>query len=102
MVDGVFEEVAGTADGDETAASPAVSFHAANVKAQLNAGADTNSQQPDWRWSDCSMFNPMGGDSDGVGHFHAKWNTGQIIRRMLIFACSGTAGAAGYTYGPVQ
>lgn len=74
----------------------------ANVKAQLNVGAGTSSQQIDWSWSDTSMFNLMGGDSNGVGHFHSKSNTGQIIVNMLGTPCSGTACAAGYVYGPVQ
>lgn len=75
---------------------------AANVKAQLNVGAGSTAQQIDWSWSDYSMFNLMGGDSNGVGHFHAKSNTGQIIVTMLNSTCSGTACAAGYSYGPVQ
>ncbi|MGZ3238939.1 MAG: extracellular native short-chain-length polyhydroxyalkanoate depolymerase PhaZ7 [Burkholderiaceae bacterium] len=75
---------------------------ATSVKAQLNVGAGSNSQQIDWSWSDYSMFNLMGGDTDGVGHFHAKTNTGQIIVNMLNTTCTGTGCAAGYTYGPVQ
>lgn len=90
-----------TSDYDNCYKSPLLKT-AANVKAQLNVGAGTNSQQLDWSWSDYSMFNLMGGDSNGVGHFHAKSNTGQIILNMLNTTCSGTACAAGYTYGPVQ
>jgi pimeloyl-ACP methyl ester carboxylesterase len=73
-----------------------------NVKAQLNVGAGSNSQQIDWSWSDYSMFNLMGGDTNGVGHFHAKTNTGQIIVNMLNTTCTGTGCASGYAYGPVQ
>jgi pimeloyl-ACP methyl ester carboxylesterase len=73
-----------------------------NVKAQLNVGAGSNAQQVDWSWSDYSMFNLMGGDTNGVGHFHAKSNTGQIIVNMLNTSCTGTGCASGYAYGPVQ
>ncbi len=73
-----------------------------NVKAQLNVGAGSNTQEINWDWSTGSMFNLMGGDSNGVGHFHAKTNTGQIIVNMLNTTCTGTGCAAGYSYGPVQ
>jgi pimeloyl-ACP methyl ester carboxylesterase len=73
-----------------------------NVKAQLNVGAGSNAQEIDWSWSDYSMFNLMGGDTDGVGHFHAKTNTGQIQVNMLNTTCTGTGCAAGYNYGPVN
>lgn len=72
-----------------------------NVKAQVNVGAGSNTQTIDWSWSDYSMFNLMGGDTDGVGHFHAKTNTGTIIVKMLSTTCT-TGCAVDYTYGPVQ
>jgi pimeloyl-ACP methyl ester carboxylesterase len=73
-----------------------------NVLAQLNVGAGSNAQQVDWNWSDKSMFNVFGGDTNGVGHFNAKSNTGKILVNMLTTTCTGTGCASGYTYGPVQ
>jgi pimeloyl-ACP methyl ester carboxylesterase len=73
-----------------------------NVPAQLNVGAGSNSRQIDWSWSDYSPFNLFGGDTDGVGHFHAKSNTGKILVNMLNTTCTGTGCASGYSYGPVQ
>lgn len=73
-----------------------------NIKAQLNVGAGSKANQIDWSWSDYSMFKLMGGDSDGVGHFHSKSNTGKIILNMLNSNCTGAACAGGYAYGPVN
>lgn len=73
-----------------------------NVKAQLNVGAGSYAPQYDWDWSDGSPTNLGGGDSDGVGHFKSKTNTGRIIYNMLSSSCTGTGCASGYSYGPVQ
>jgi hypothetical protein len=43
-----------------------------------------------------------GGDTNGVGHFHARSNTGQIIVNMLTTTCSGTGCASGYADGPIE
>jgi hypothetical protein len=72
------------------------------VKAQLNVGAGSNTQQLNWDWTTGSPWNVMGGDTDGVGHFHTRNNTGQITVNMLTTTCTGTGCAAGYAYGPVQ
>jgi hypothetical protein len=73
-----------------------------NVKAQLNVGAGSNTQQVDWDWSDGMPWNVFGGDTNGVGHFHARSNTGTILVNMLNTTCTGTGCAAGYSYGPVK
>jgi pimeloyl-ACP methyl ester carboxylesterase len=75
---------------------------AANVKAQLMVGAGSNTQSLNWDWSTGSPWNVMGGDTDGVGHFRSRGNTGQIIVNMLNTACTGTGCASGYYYGPYQ
>ena len=43
----------------------------------------------------------MGGDTDGVGHFKAKNNSGQILYTILNTTCEGLACKGGYTGGPV-
>lgn len=73
-----------------------------NVKAQLDVGAGANAQQLDWNWSDGMPWNVAGGDLNGVGHFHARRNTGAIIQNMLTTNCSGTGCANGYFYGPYK
>jgi pimeloyl-ACP methyl ester carboxylesterase len=74
----------------------------ANVKAQLNVGAGATPQQLDFRFNDWSPFAAKGGDSDGVGHFKAKINTGEIIYRMLSSDCVGDDCKGAYRGGPVQ
>ena len=73
-----------------------------NVKAQLNVGAGSYAPQYDWDWSDGSPTNLGGGDTDGVGHFKAKNNTGTIIYKMLSTTCTNTGCANSYSYGPVS
>lgn len=73
-----------------------------NVKAQLNVGAGANAAQLDWNWSDGMPWNVAGGDTNGVGHFHSRSNTGQIIVNMLTTSCTGTGCANGYVYGPYK
>jgi hypothetical protein len=43
-----------------------------------------------------------GGDADGVGHFKARNNTGQIIYEMLNTDCTDMACKGSYTGGPVK
>lgn len=72
-----------------------------NVKAQINVGAGNNAAQIDWNWKDGMPYTSGGGDaSNGIGHFRAKNNTGAIIQRMLLTACTGVDCAADYSYGP--
>ena len=73
-----------------------------NVKAQLNLGAGSPASQVDWNLSDGSPWNQMGGDTDGVGHFKVKNNSGQILRTMLNTACEGLACKGSYAGGPVE
>lgn len=81
--------------------SPLFNNPGTNVKAQINVGAGSNTQQLNWDWSTGSPWNIMGGDTNGVGHFHAKTNTGTIIVKMLSTTCT-TGCAIDYTFGPVQ
>ena len=45
-------------------------------------------------------FNLKGGDVDGVGHFKAKNNTGEIIYRMLTSDCTDLDCKGSYAGGP--
>lgn len=71
-----------------------------NVKSQLNVGTGSYAPQYDWDWSDGMPTNLGGGDTDGVGHFRARNNTGRILYNMLSTSCTGTGCATGYSYGP--
>jgi hypothetical protein len=44
----------------------------------------------------------MGGDTDGVGHFKVKNNSGQILYTILNTRCKGLACKGGYTGSPVR
>lgn len=72
-----------------------------NVKAQLNVGAGSYAIEYDWDWEDGMPTNLGGGDSDGVGHFRSRNNTGRILYNMLATSCTGGSCASGYAYGPV-
>lgn len=69
-----------------------------NVKSQLNVGRGTTAAQMDYNFLDWSPYNTLGGDSDGVGHFRAKNNTGKIQLNMLTTSCTGTGCCTGYGY----
>ncbi len=75
---------------------------ASNVKSQLNVGAGQTALQVNWDWTLGAPTLLTGGDKNGVGHFHARNNTGKIIVNMLTTNCTGIACASGYTYGPVS
>jgi hypothetical protein len=70
----------------------------ANVKSQLNVGRGSTAAQFDYNFNDWSVFNLGGGDSDGVGHFRAKNNTGAIQLNMLTTTCAGTGCCSGYGF----
>jgi hypothetical protein len=72
-----------------------------NVRAQLNLGAGSRASQVDWNLSDGSPWNQMGGDTDGVGHFKVRNNSGQVLHTMLGTECQGVACKGRYTGGPV-
>lgn len=67
-----------------------------NVVSQLDVGSGSTSLQLDYELADYSPFVAGAGDVDGVGHFRAKNNTGQIQLNMLSTSCSGAACCAGY------
>lgn len=74
----------------------------ANVKAQLNVGRGSTAAQYDYNFSDWTIYNTGGGDSDGVGHFRSKNNTGVIQRNMITGACTGTGCCSGYGFSCVN
>ena len=67
-----------------------------NVEAQLDVGYGTTAVGLDFDLADWTIFNLLGGDADGVGHYRAKNNTGQIQVNMLTTSCTGTGCCAGY------
>lgn len=73
-----------------------------NVRAQLNVGAGSTARRIDFDFSDWSPWNLLAGDTDGVGHFKARNNTGQIIHTMLTTDCQGLGCKGPYRSGPVE
>lgn len=73
-----------------------------NVKAQLNVGRGSTAAQYDYNFSDWTIYNTGGGDSDGVGHFRSKNNTGVIQKNMVTGTCTGTGCCSGYGYSCVN
>ncbi|MCB1035201.1 MAG: lipase [Acidobacteria bacterium] len=67
-----------------------------NVRAQLDVGHGTTAVGLDFDLSDWTICNLLGGDSDGVGHYRAKNNTGRIQVNMLTTSCTGTGCCSGY------
>ncbi len=67
-----------------------------NVSAQLDVGHGATSLQVDFDWTDYSPYIAGAGDTDGVGHFRAKNNTGALQVMMLTTSCTGTACCTGY------
>jgi pimeloyl-ACP methyl ester carboxylesterase len=74
----------------------------ANVPAQLDVGAGSTASQVDLDMADGSLYTVRGGDVDGVGHYKAKNNTGQISYQMLNSDCAGVGCQGSYTGGPVS
>lgn len=68
-----------------------------NVRAQLDVGRGTPAAGLDFDLTDWTIYNLSGGDADGVGHFRAKNNTGQIQINMLTTSCTGTGCCASYS-----
>jgi pimeloyl-ACP methyl ester carboxylesterase len=73
-----------------------------NVKAQLNLGAGSTASELDYNFSDRSPWNIMGGDTDGIGHFKVKNNSGQILYAILNSDCDRLACEGNYVGGPVK
>ncbi|MCG8462472.1 MAG: lipase family protein [Holophagales bacterium] len=67
-----------------------------NVRSQLDVGYGTPATGVDFDFSDWSIFNTLGGDADGVGHYRAKSNSGRILVNMLTTSCAGTGCCSGY------
>ncbi len=67
-----------------------------NVIAQLDVGDGSTAAQLDFDFSDWSPFALGAGDSDGVGHFRAKNNTGPVLAEMLQTGCTGAACCGAY------
>lgn len=67
-----------------------------NVVAQLFVGEGSTAGEFDFDFSDWSPFALGAGDSDGVGHFRAKNNTGAIQVNMLTTGCVDDACCTGY------
>lgn len=74
----------------------------ANVRAQLNIGAGTKARKMNIDFTNWRPTSASGGDADGVGHFKARNNAGQIIYKMLNSDCKGIACRDSYTGGPVS
>jgi pimeloyl-ACP methyl ester carboxylesterase len=91
----------GTLRGNTDCSQGALFIKSPNVKAQLNLGAGSAAEQIDFNFKDWSPFVQMGGDVDGVGHFKAKNNTGEIIYQMLNSDCTGLDCKGSYEGGPV-
>lgn len=68
-----------------------------NVYAQVNVGEGSTAGQLDFDFSDWSPYALGAGDSDGVGHFRSKNNTGAIQVKMLTTTCQGTNCCNTYT-----
>jgi pimeloyl-ACP methyl ester carboxylesterase len=77
-----------------------------NVAAQLDVGAGATTRRVDLDFSrlptDAVKVNTLGGDIDGVGHFKARNNTGEIIYTMLNTDCRRLACRGPYQGGPVK
>lgn len=72
-------------------AQGALYLQATNVRAQLDVGAGSTATSLDLDISDGSPFTAQAGDVDGVGHYKARNNTGEIIFQMLDGDCVGLA-----------
>lgn len=67
-----------------------------NVRSQLDVGYGTPAAGLDFDLADWTIFNLLGGDLDGVGHYRAKSNTGAVQVNMLTTSCTGSGCCAGY------
>ncbi len=78
-----------------------------NVRAQLDVGAGSTTSKvnfdfTNWNPAKWVNMNILGGDTDGIGHFKAKNNTGGIIYTMLTTDCKGLQCKGPYAGGPVK
>jgi pimeloyl-ACP methyl ester carboxylesterase len=91
-----------TLEGRHDCANGSLFERRPNVKAQLDLGAGSTASKLDFNFSDRSPWNIMGGDTDGIGHFKVKNNSGQILYAILNIDCEGLACKGHYAGGPVK
>ena len=90
------EVLCGTASSVSGCGNSARFDSRSNVKSQLDVGHGTTAVGLDFDLADWTIFNLLGGDADGVGHYRAKSNTGAILVNMLTTSCTGTGCCSGY------
>jgi pimeloyl-ACP methyl ester carboxylesterase len=91
-----------TVQGASNCKDSALFSRSPNVRAQLDVGTGATAGEIDWDFQDGSPWNLMGGDSNGVGHYKARINTGAIQYQMLNSDCTNDAcSVMGYS-GPVK
>lgn len=98
---GAYDQVhCGAMDNLEECAQGALFTPGENVRSQLDVGAGTPASAMDLDLADGAVFNMGAGDTDGVGHYKAKNNTGTILVKMLGTTCRMEGCAADYKSGP--
>ena len=91
------EVLCGTASFVAGCGNSALFDSRSNVKSQLDVGYGTTAIGLDFDLADWTVFNLLGGDSDGVGHYYSKANTGKIQVNMLTTSCTGSGCCSGYS-----
>jgi pimeloyl-ACP methyl ester carboxylesterase len=91
-----------TVQGWDDCGKGALFEKAPNVRAQLNLGAGSPASQVDWNLGDGSPWNLMGGDTDGIGHFKVRNNSGQLLYAILNTNCKNLTCKGKYSGGPVR
>jgi Lipase (class 2) len=105
---GIHDEIhCSTLKGISDCRKGALFENARNVKAQLDVGAGSTASRIDFDFADWDptkwvRVNVMGGDADGIGHFKARNNTGEIIYTMLNTDCRRLKCKGSYAGGPVK
>jgi len=102
LLAGKYDEIhCSTLNARDDCAKGALFSPNSNVKAQLNLGAGSIASASNLIFTGSHPGNPMGGDTDGIGHFKVKNNSGQILYTILNSDCRGIACAGNYAGGPV-
>lgn len=107
---GIHDQVhCSTAKGFSDCTKGALFAAGPNVRAQLDVGAGSTTGRVDFDFTHLSpdpaqsvKVNTMGGDTDGIGHFKARNDTGAIIYTMLNGDCKKIACQGPYRGGPVK
>lgn len=98
---GAYDQVhCGATDNLAECAQGALYTPGDNVRAQIDVGTGTPASAMDLDLADGAVFNLGAGDTDGIGHFKAKNNTGTILVEMLSTDCMGESCAVNYDFGP--